>query len=323
MPAIALVLLASVSARPAHAQIPSPPHRYYGQVRINNGTPPDGTTVAALIGTRECGRTVTAGGAYRLDVIAASMRPGCGAGGVPIWFRVGGMLAKQTGAWRGAAFTSLDLDIEAPPYTAAVLDLTSPCIPAGGRAACDAARLALWNGDPDTWALLFHALGSPAPGRDRVFDEVLKLRLEAGDPALTGMVARMMGWPYLKITAIRFQGSAPGEADEFVEISNLGGAAQPMDGWRLRAEPSGAEFRFQSGWSLAAGSRCRIYTNEAHPDSCPGLGFGAGAGVWDDSSGSAILSVDFPSLTADRARYMADPLRQPPPPALRGDTATY
>lgn len=312
------LLLVSAGSSNVDAQIPTPPHRFYGSVRLNGVPPPDGTAVVAVIGTIDCGKAEIVGGAYRLDAISATQRAGCGAEGQTVRFRVGGASALQTAVWRGAAFTELALAAQAAAFTTAALDLASPCIPEKNAAGCDMTRLRLWGGDRDAWSLLFRGLGSPEPDGDRVFSEVLRMRLEAGDPALVAEVAKRLGWPHLRVTAIRFRGSVQGEADEYVEIRNLGGAGQLMDGWRLRAASSGAEFRFRAGWTLAADGRCRIYTNQTHYDSCPGLGFGASYGLWDDTADAAVLSVDFPSLTADRARYSAEPAAQPPPPALRG-----
>jgi hypothetical protein len=312
------ILLASADCADAQAQIPTPPHRFYGSVRLNGVPPPDGTPVVAVIGAVDCGRAEIVGGAYRLDAIAATQRAGCGVEGQMVRFRVGGASATQVVAWRGAAFTELALVAQAAAFTTAALDLGSPCIPEKGALGCDAARLRLWRGDRDAWSLLFRALGSPEPDGDRVFGEVLRMRLEAGDPALVAEMARRLGWPHLRVSAVRFRGAAQGEADEYVEIRNLGGAGQLMDGWRLRAAGSGAEFRFLAGWMLPADGRCRVYTNQTHHDSCPGLGFGATYGLWDDTADTALLTVDYPSITADRARYSAEPAAQLPPPALRG-----
>lgn len=311
-------MLAACLAPRVGAQIPTPPDRFYGTVRVNGAVPSDGTPVTAFVGPFACGRTETAGGSYRLDVLAATMRPGCGVDGQPIHFQVGDAPADQTASWRGATFTRLDLTARAPAYDMAALDLDSPCIPAQGSSGCDPARLRLWNGDQEAWTLLYRALGAPPPTPDQVFDEVLKLRLEAGDPALTAIVARNLGWPYLKITAIRFRGTAPDEPDEFSEVTNLGGAPQTMTGWHLRVAGSAADFRFQQDSVLAPGQSCRVYTNERHPDSCPGFGFGSTSGLWDDAAGSALLTVDYPALIADRTRYVADPTAQPPAPALQG-----
>ncbi len=303
---------------PAGAQVPTPPHRFYGTVTVNGRVPADGTAVVALIGAVECGRSETAGGGYRIDVLAISMRAGCGGEGTTVRFRAAGSLAAQAAPWRGATFSELNLTVLAQPFDTAALDLTSPCIPEHGAAACDDARARLWNGDQDAWNWLYRSLGAREPSPDRVFEEVLRFRLEAHDPALTAIVATWLGWPFLRITSVHFRGSASNEADEFVEVANLGGTPQEMTGWRLRAGTSGAEFRFQAGWRLAAGQRCRIYTNLSRADSCPGFGFGGSFGLWDNAADTAILVVDAPALIADFTSYRAEAAEQPPPPALRG-----
>ncbi len=311
------VVVGLVSAH-AGAQVPSPPNRFYGTVQVNGAPAPDGTSVIAVVGDTECGRSETVGGAYRLDVPPATTRPGCGGDGQVVRFRVAEVPALQTAPWRGASFTELNLAVQIAPFHTAALDLGSPCIPPPGQGRCDPARLRLWSGEQEAWNLLFRALGAPDPTPDRVFAEVIRMRLEAGDPALVSLFAQRLGWPYVKITAVRFRGTPPAEADEYVEIANLGGAPQPMTGWRLRIGSSGAEFRFQPGAVLSAGQRCRAYTNLTRPDSCPGFGFGSTFGLWDDDTDTATLIVDQPALVADHTGYRADPLQQPAPPALRG-----
>mgnify|MGYP000120848846 CR=1 FL=1 len=318
---LAVMLLATAAAVggiPVAAQIPTPPNRFYGTVQVNGAPAPDGTRVLALIGDTECGRTDTVDGAYRLDVPAAAMRAGCGSEGQVVRFRVAGMPVSQTAPWRGASFTELHLTVHIPLFDTAALDLGSPCIPPPGQARCDPARLRLWNGEQEAWNLLFRALGAPDPTPDRVFAEVIRMRLEAGDPALVALFAQRLGWPYVKVTAVRFRGTPPAEPDEYVEIANLGGGPQIMTGWRLRIGSSGAEFRFQPGAVLQAGQRCRAYTNLTRADSCPGFGFGSTFGLWDNDTDTATLTVDQPALVADRTAYRADPLNQPPPPLLRG-----
>ncbi len=316
--AILLTVVAGLAPDRTGAQLPTPPNRFYGTVQINGVPAPDGTSVLALMGDNECGRTETVGGAYRLDVPAAVARPGCGGEGQAVRFRVAGVIAPQSAPWRGASFTELHLSVQIAPFATAALDLGSPCIPPAGQARCDPARLRLWNGEPEAWNLLFRALGAPDPAPDRVFAEVIRMRLEAGDPALVALFAQRLGWPYVRITAIHFRGTPPAEPDEYVEITNLGGAPQVMTGWRLRIGSSGAEFRFQPGAVLQAGQRCRAYTNLTRADSCPGFGFGSTFGLWDDDGDIATLTVDAPAIVADHTAYRADPLHQPPPPLLRG-----
>ena len=232
--ALAMVIAGLAATLPAvlTAQVPSPPHRFYGEARINGVPAPDGTAIVALVGTVECGRSETAGGMYRVDALAQTMRTGCGSAGAEVQFRVGPGTATQRATWNGATVTRLDLAAQAGAYTTATLAMDSPCIPTAGTARCDATRLRLWQGDAEAWSLLYKALGTPpAP---KLFDDLIKLRLEAGDPAARSMAATAAGWPYLKITAIHFRGTQPGEADEYVEIANLGGGPQAMDGWLVR-----------------------------------------------------------------------------------------
>jgi hypothetical protein len=117
---------------------------------------------------------------------------------------------------------------------------------------------------------------------------------------------------------VRFRGAAGGEADEYIEISNVGGLAQDMTGWRAHSVESGADFFFTEGTVLEPGATCRFYTGQTQADSCPGSVNVSPSGVWSDDGGTAELWYDPLALLADRARFSADPGNQPPAPNLRG-----
>jgi hypothetical protein len=85
------------------------------------------------------------------------------------------------------------------------------------------------------------------------------------------------------------------EADEYVEIKNIGTQQQSVDGWSLKVFVNN-EQRDQYVFSgpsaeLPAGQVCRIYTNLAYgPDNC-GLsyGFASPQPIWPNSGARASL----------------------------------
>jgi micrococcal nuclease len=84
----------------------------------------------------------------------------------------------------------------------------------------------------------------------------------------------------VRITYIFFDGVEPqSEGDEYAVITNQGGTAVNMSGWRLNADDSGQDFWFPS-FDLQPGQSCRVYTNQIQGDSCGGQGFGNGSALW-------------------------------------------
>ncbi|MFN8559261.1 MAG: lamin tail domain-containing protein [Dehalococcoidia bacterium] len=210
-------------------------------------------------------------------------------------------------------------------FTLSRLDLDpsqSRCIPPAGAALCDATRQALWTGDLATWTAELARQGRPAPSADEVFLLTYEFRIGANDPAAIRSLAQGLLWPKIYITGVKYRGTAAGEADEYVEVTNVGGASQDMSGWRVRAVESGVDFFFTDGSALEPNARCRFYTGlDEQPDSCPGTIKVAASGVWNDAAGTAELWYDPLALLADRTQYNADSTAQPPAPNLRGTTA--
>jgi hypothetical protein len=96
------------------------------------------------------------------------------------------------------------------------------------------------------------------------------------------------------------------EADEYVELRNIGPQQVNMQSWQLRAygaDPnvSIATFAFPNGFIMDQGQTCRIYTYLTQPDSCGLLGFGLQGGVWPDA-GPARAAL-FNSEGQEMARY--------------------
>lgn len=298
-----------------------PPARFYGELTVDGRPARMGTVVTALVGDTICGaRTTTEEGRYHVDVVAARDRAGCGAAGATVRFRVGETAAAATGAWAAGQFISIDLvaGVAAAPAIPSIarLNLQSPCIPLDEQPVCDDVRRRLWDADREAWVDAYLTAGQPSPDDDAVFDSALGMRVAAGDPAATAAVARLARWAHLRITAVRFRGTAPVQADEWIEVSNLGGAGQVMDGWMIQADRSGAEFAFPPDFILAAGASCRVYSGEVGSAACPGGGFNR-FNLWHDQRDTAVLRYTPLDLTADRVRYSAVPEDQPPPPNLQ------
>jgi hypothetical protein len=91
----------------------------------------------------------------------------------------------------------------------------------------------------------------------------------------------------LVITKLNYDGVVPStEADEFVEITNRGGLAQSMSGWRIVSVVGDQTYSFPNV-VIAAGQTCRVYTNQVHPEWC-GLSWGRSA-VWNNAGDKANL----------------------------------
>jgi hypothetical protein len=195
-------------------------------------------------------------------------------------------------------------------FVSATLNLNElrPCIPAGGLQACDATRRALWNGEAGAWS----ARGVTDP--DARFNETVVFRVQAGDPVAIANIARILGWPFLQITGLHF-----GEGQEYVEIANLGGGPQALDGWTLRSPDRGMSATFGPGMTLGPGTSCRVYSGGGGSDVCGTTLFDA-RDVWPDDGGMVVLMADPIGLLADESRYSADVNGQPPPPNLEGAT---
>jgi hypothetical protein len=72
------------------------------------------------------------------------------------------------------------------------------------------------------------------------------------------------------------------EADEYVQIANLGGTPADLAGWKLTDISDGApQFIFPT-YTLGPGERIRVYTNEDHPE-WGRFSFARGTSVWNNS----------------------------------------
>jgi hypothetical protein len=336
----------------SQAQVPV---RYFGTVTVD-GTPQTSIVpVVAEINGKDCsqpatGTMITSG--YVIDV-TPSLAQECGIANSVIFFKVGTRYASQTGCLVAGMFVELNLTITGaaarpvPPtdqcgpttapsptptpsatptptpspgtqYSLSILDMNSPCIPAGSNLFCDDARLKLWDGDQAAWRAYYASQGLPAPTGDQVFEATLGFRIEAGDPATIGAIAERLGWPHVRIFASRFRGQTANEQDEWVEIKNIGGGQQDMTQWSVRVEGTNIRWTFEDGFVLQPGQACKFYTGTPGADPCPGTRNVASSGVLPNTSGTLTLWVDFLELKAAEARYDADSNNQPPPPNLQG-----
>jgi hypothetical protein len=311
-----LLLLAATALLPLAAGAQRlPPHRFFGRVTVNGAAPPVGTVVEAFIGSTRCGSGQTSsGGNYVVDVDHGTSTPGCGSGGATIVFRVSGVAATQTATFRDGGFEPLDLTVSGSGgFATAALSLADPrpCIPAAGQRVCDPERESLWNGEAAAW----DRRGVTDP--DARFNETVVFRVQAADPAVISIIARFLSAPYLQVTRVRFVGTAAGQADEYVEISNLGAGDQDMGGWTLRSPARGAVFNFPAGFNMNGGRTCRIYTARPQENSCGLEGFNS-QDVWPDNEGRVVLFFDALALPGADTLYSADANNQPPPPNLQG-----
>lgn len=102
------------------------------------------------------------------------------------------------------------------------------------------------------------------------------------------------------ISDISYKGTGQNQPDEYVEITNTGGAPVSLDGWELHDVYGGQNFTW-SGFTLGPGQQIRVYTNEVHPES-GGFTFGSKVAIWNnkgdaaellDSSGTVVSSFAY------------------------------
>jgi hypothetical protein len=89
--------------------------RFVGEVTVDGNLAPDASTIVAMVGETTCGFGVVTGGLYRLDVVPADAKTGCGSPGSPVVFvrgalsGPGGPSIGPTGAWDSTRENYLDL----------------------------------------------------------------------------------------------------------------------------------------------------------------------------------------------------------------------
>jgi hypothetical protein len=95
---------------------PTPPSRFAGSVTVNGAPATAGVSVAAMVGTVNCGTTsVSMNGSearYVIDVSAQEPGgPACGTDGATVTFLVNGVQANETGAWKNYQLSVLNLTV--------------------------------------------------------------------------------------------------------------------------------------------------------------------------------------------------------------------
>jgi hypothetical protein len=182
---------------------------------------------------------------------------------------------------------------------------------------CTTEDFRIWEGSVIAWSQ--HGVTD----RDAVFNETVAYRVRLGDPAATSNLARALGWPYVQITRVRFAGN------EFIELTNLGGAAQDLKDWTLngpapprpegaRSSPVTLSVRWTGTAVLQPGQRCRVHLR-AGTSTC---GFvdrigGLPSDYLPESGGPIVLMATPIGLEAARTYYSGDPANQPSPPNLQ------
>ena len=78
------------------------------------------------------------------------------------------------------------------------------------------------------------------------------------------------------------------QADEYVEVTNLGETPQDLAGWRVSAANNGKDFVFPAATVLGLGDSVWVYTNLAPPG--PGrFSFASKRALWNDRGDEALL----------------------------------
>lgn len=106
--AVFMVAFAAIPvAKPARAQVPSPPMTVFGSVTDASGEVPADLAVEAYVGDKVCGKgktQFTGDGSgkvtvYFADVVSREQTAGCGSEGVEVRIKIGDRFAPQTVKW--------------------------------------------------------------------------------------------------------------------------------------------------------------------------------------------------------------------------------
>lgn len=134
-----VLLFLAFLALPSPTQaVPPLPSSLYGAVRLNGADIPDGTRIEALIKDKVVAFTQSltyqGDSVYALDIPRDDLSTALVEGGVDgdvITFKIGGILADQSGTWRSATNLKLDLSTSTtstplPPQVSPTLSPTQP-----------------------------------------------------------------------------------------------------------------------------------------------------------------------------------------------------
>jgi len=90
----------------------------------------------------------------------------------------------------------------------------------------------------------------------------------------------------VQIIYIYYDGEAPNEADEYVEIKNVGSTSVQIQNWTL-SDKAFHIFTFPQ-FVMVPNQICRIYTNETHSEYC-GFNYHSGSAIWNNSDDCGYL----------------------------------
>lgn len=111
----------------------------------------------------------------------------------------------------------------------------------------------------------------------------------------------------IQVAFVSATGIEANEADEYVELRNIGSQPVVLDGFSLKASRSADgqlldQYLFQNGFVMAVGQTCRIYTAKVSPaDNCgTNAGFESGTPLWPPTGARASL---FNQQNIEQARF--------------------
>ena len=90
----------------------------------------------------------------------------------------------------------------------------------------------------------------------------------------------------VQVIYIYYDGEAPNEADEYVEIKNVGSTSVQIQSWTL-SDKAFHIFTFPQ-FVMVPNQICRIYTNETHSEYC-GFNYHSGSAIWNNSGDCGYL----------------------------------
>lgn len=109
--------------------------------------------------------------------------------------------------------------------------------------------------------------------------------------------------PNVKITRIFYDGLAyRTEADEYVEITNLGSQAVDLKGWILKDISEGYPSLTFPSYTLQPGQKIRVYTNQVHSE-YGGFSFRSGKAVWNNTIPDTAALFDAQGKEVSRLSY--------------------
>lgn len=111
-----------------------------------------------------------------------------------------------------------------------------------------------------------------------------------GGPSPTAPAGGVPRTP-LRITTLFYDGEVPQtEADEYIEIENVTDAAVPLAGWTVvSVRGTGQVFAFPAAAVMPPRQRCRVYTDEDHPERACSFRWGSDQGLWNNGGDKAEL----------------------------------